>query len=310
MAWNVFKYCTALRGLGSFMVILVLGIVGATYYAVVIVNYGPAIQNGGFETAKALFVLFCFHFLLVMLLWSYFAVVLTDPGGVPPDWTPAIDEECGETVPLTRSYESTVPALNSQSPLTVNGPSKSRFQSCRKCNQLRPPRSHHCSICGRCILKMDHHCIWVINCVGARNYKFFLLFLFYTFLETTLATCALLPQFISFFGKNGSSQISEIYAPTFLGFVLNVAFALSVLGFIIMHISLVASNTTTIEACERKTDSKVSYDLGRKKNFEQVFGKEKFYWFIPVYSYEDANIMHVVQGLEYPHKPCFNDQDI
>lgn len=29
--------------------------------------------------------------------------------------------------------------------------------------------------------------------------------------------------------------------------VLNLAFALSVLGFLIMHISLVAANTTTIE---------------------------------------------------------------
>ncbi len=33
----------------------------------------------------------------------------------------------------------------------------------------------------------------------------------------------------------------------FLGTVLNLAFALSVLGFLIMHISLVAGNTTTIE---------------------------------------------------------------
>lgn len=29
---------------------------------------------------------------------------------------------------------------------------------CRKCNFLKPPRTHHCSICNRCILKMDHHC--------------------------------------------------------------------------------------------------------------------------------------------------------
>uniref|UniRef100_A0A6P7GY48 Palmitoyltransferase n=1 Tax=Diabrotica virgifera virgifera TaxID=50390 RepID=A0A6P7GY48_DIAVI len=29
---------------------------------------------------------------------------------------------------------------------------------CKKCISPKPPRTHHCSACNRCILKMDHHC--------------------------------------------------------------------------------------------------------------------------------------------------------
>lgn len=29
---------------------------------------------------------------------------------------------------------------------------------CKKCDYPKPPRTHHCSVCKKCILKMDHHC--------------------------------------------------------------------------------------------------------------------------------------------------------
>lgn len=66
MAWNVFKFCTALRGLGSIMILLVLGVVGVTYYAVVLTNYGPAALSpqGGFDSLAALTILLLFHFLV------------------------------------------------------------------------------------------------------------------------------------------------------------------------------------------------------------------------------------------------------
>ena len=138
---------------------------------------------------------------LVMLLWSYFAVVFTDPGIVPPNWSPAVDEERGEADPLNGVE------LSNMQP----DPSSQRIRYCRKCSQFKPARCHHCSVCeffgmkkfpffcisilkrgiislffsglvpgGRCVLKMDHHCIWVVNCVGALNYKYFLLFLVWT----------------------------------------------------------------------------------------------------------------------------------
>ncbi|KAM0946713.1 putative protein S-acyltransferase [Dioscorea sansibarensis] len=304
MAWNVFRFCTALRGLGSVMILLVLALVGVSYYSVVIANYAPALFNAAFSSSSliALAVLLLFHSLLVMLLWSYFSVVFTDPGIVPPNWRPDVDEERAETLPLA-SAEFSSPILSLQQSEALAEAGNPRIRYCRKCNQLKPPRCHHCSVCGRCVLKMDHHCVWVVNCVGALNYKFFLLFLFYTFLETTVVTLSLLPHFIAFFSDGEIPGTPGTLATTFLSFVLNLAFALSILGFLIMHMSLVAGNTTTIEAYEKKTTPKWRYDLGRRKNFEQVFGVDKRYWFIPTYSEEDKRRMPALQGLEYPSKP-------
>jgi hypothetical protein len=34
---------------------------------------------------------------------------------------------------------------------------------CTKCQAPKPERTHHCSFCKRCVLKMDHHCPWLAN---------------------------------------------------------------------------------------------------------------------------------------------------
>ena len=44
-----------------------------------------------------------------------------------------------------------------------------KFDFCMKCDEVKPPRSHHCSVCGKCILKMDHHCPFIGNCIGLHN---------------------------------------------------------------------------------------------------------------------------------------------
>jgi len=65
------------------------------------------------------------------------------------------------------------------------------MKQCKKCKAAKPPRAHHCSVCNRCIMKMDHHCPWVNNCVGACNQKYFLLFLVYVHLQCWFAGVAL-----------------------------------------------------------------------------------------------------------------------
>uniref|UniRef100_A0A8D2LGQ0 Palmitoyltransferase n=1 Tax=Varanus komodoensis TaxID=61221 RepID=A0A8D2LGQ0_VARKO len=50
---------------------------------------------------------------------------------------------------------------------------------CRKCIAPKPARTHHCSICNRCVLKMDHHCPWLNNCVGHYNHRYFFSFMLF-----------------------------------------------------------------------------------------------------------------------------------
>ncbi|KAM7390470.1 hypothetical protein PAMA_008568 [Pampus argenteus] len=69
----------------------------------------------------------------------------------------------------------------------------SRRNWCPVCRVMRPPRAGHCRICGVCVLRLDHHCVWINSCVGQANHRSFLLTLI-LFLLTSLYGISLVLQ--------------------------------------------------------------------------------------------------------------------
>ncbi|XP_049487665.1 palmitoyltransferase ZDHHC2 isoform X2 [Panthera uncia] len=138
----------------------------------------------------------------------------------------------------------------------------------------------------RCILKMDHHCPWVNNCVGFSNYKFFLLFLAYSLLYCLFIAATDLQYFIKFW-TNGLPDTQAKFHIMFLFFAAAM-FSVSLSSLFGYHCWLVSKNKSTLEAFRspvfRHGTDKNGFSLGFSKNMRQVFGDEKKYWLLPVFS--------------------------
>ena len=59
---------------------------------------------------------------------------------------------------------------------------------CKTCRARIPRRCHHCILCDKCVMKRDHHCFFIGTCVGYANQKYFVCFLFYTFVAGLYCT--------------------------------------------------------------------------------------------------------------------------
>lgn len=52
------------------------------------------------------------------------------------------------------------------------------YNLCVFCEVIKGERSFHCTICNKCSDNYDHHCPFIDNCLGTRNHKYFLIFIF------------------------------------------------------------------------------------------------------------------------------------
>lgn len=112
---------------------------------------------------------------------------------------------------------------------------------CSTCHIYRPPRASHCSDCDNCVKVFDHHCPFVGNCVGERNYGAFCGFL--------LSVCALIISvLLSMMMSSSGVEMKNVNMVVYIavgGFSLVMCLVLC--GFSLFHVGLAATGKTTKE---------------------------------------------------------------
>lgn len=232
--------------------------------------------------------------LIFNVFFNYFYCIKTDPGS-PPD---VIDLEQN--------------SLRIGSRQEALGDEAMVARWCKRCQKPKPPMTHHCHICKRCILKMDHHCPWMHNCIGFYNYRFFFVFLFYMWIG-----CGYTMYMASIPLRENDSD--EENTGVLFTFVIALAVFFSLTGLFLFHLYLVTSAQTTIdfyayrrrrrqarrEARQRGETPAIpqyvnAYDLGKLQNLRTLFDRGGVYWWLVMFL--PNNLPPKGNGIHFMHR--------
>ncbi|KAL7750619.1 hypothetical protein RI367_003961 [Sorochytrium milnesiophthora] len=125
------------------------------------------------------------------------------------------------------------------------------WRYCRKCSAPKPPRCHHCSICNRCVLKMDHHCPWLAR---HNNHRYFVLFLVYISLACIVFSIMALPLASDVFSPTVRWAHGDVVSRQTFAFAYLMAAVLgcALSGMAAWHVYLVLKGKSQLEFMEHK----------------------------------------------------------
>ncbi|KAH8232698.1 hypothetical protein KR032_012339 [Drosophila birchii] len=156
---------------------------------------------------------------------------------------------------------------------------------CIACEKVVPPRSWHCRLCHGCMLKRDHHCTISGTCIGHKNQRYFICFLFHMTLgcgvslafngihawqTNSLMAADPILLFSNMTAYNQDENIDWKYMVSTI-FKLNMFLFVVALFMFGLQILMVNRNSTSYRIFDR------SYDQGFRQNFKCVLGKRLFW---------------------------------
>mmetsp|Transcript_13523 Transcript_13523/g.20301 ORF Transcript_13523/g.20301 Transcript_13523/m.20301 type:complete len:298 (-) Transcript_13523:106-999(-) len=179
------------------------------------------------------FVAIRFHPVLILVgfvlhgtvLYFLLRAAFTDPGILPRRATPVDTENPPSVVVDGKAIQLTY---------------------CSTCNIFRPLKTKHCRVSDNCVEEFDHYCPWVMNCVGKRNYRYFVGF---------VATISILCIFVCIttlaLVLNAAINNETLPSSTVLVSIILILFTgclgVSLSGFAGMHCMLITQGITTNE---------------------------------------------------------------
>ncbi|XP_051824385.1 palmitoyltransferase ZDHHC15 [Antechinus flavipes] len=272
------RFCR--RMLAWVPVLVIVLVVLWSYYAYVFEMCVVTVAN----TVEKVIYLAVYHALFVFFIWTYWKSIFTLPHQPHQKFFMSYgDKERYENEERPEVQKQMLLDIAKKLPVyTRTGNGAVRF--CDRCHLIKPDRCHHCSVCSMCVLKMDHHCPWVNNCIGFSNYKFFLQFLAYSVLYCLYIATTVFQYFIKYWVGDLPNTRSKFHV-LFLLFVACMFFV-SLMILFGYHCWLLSRNKTTLEAFSAPVflsgPDKNGFNLGFIKNFQQVFGENKKLWLLPI----------------------------